>query len=125
MTYKILLADDEPDIVRTVRKRLEISGFEVATAQNGLEALEKLKEFKPDLVVLDVMMPELNGHQVCRTIREAPDTCDLPVIMLTAKAQESDKFWGGEVGASLYITKPFDDKVLISKIKELLENPLK
>ncbi|MBF0431180.1 MAG: response regulator [Fibrobacteria bacterium] len=120
MPKKILLVDDEPDILMTVKKRLQISGYEVDTAENGREALEKVKTYEPDLVVLDVMMPEINGYEVCRTLRESPETQNLPIIMLTAKAQNFDKFWGQEVGASKYLTKPFDDKELVKSVGELL-----
>jgi DNA-binding response OmpR family regulator len=121
MAKKILLVDDEPDILFTVKKRLQVNGFEVETAQNGVIALEKVNTFSPDAVILDVMMPEINGYQVCRTLRENPETESLPVIMLTAKAQESDKFWGEEVGATYYVTKPFDDKELVATVKQALK----
>ena len=123
MGKKILLADDEPDILFTVKKRLQKNGFEVETAENGTQALEKVKVFLPDIVILDVMMPEINGYDVCRTLRSQPETQHLPVIMLTAKAQKFDKFWGEEMGATVYLTKPFDDKKLIETITDVLENP--
>ncbi len=97
---KVLLADDEDDIRITLGKRLKTKGYEVETAVDGLEALDKVKSFSPDLLILDVMMPELNGFQVCRALREDPKTKDLPVLILTAKAQESDRFWSEEVGAT-------------------------
>ncbi len=120
MAKKILLVDDEPDILFTVKKRLQLNKFEVETAENGVMALEKVKTFEPDIILLDVMMPELNGYQVCRALREDEKTRQIPVIMLTAKAQESDKFWGEEVGATVYLTKPFDDKELVATVKEQL-----
>jgi DNA-binding response OmpR family regulator len=120
-TTKVLLADDEDDIRVTLGKRLRTRGYEVEIAVDGLEALDKVRSFGPDLLILDVMMPELNGFQVCRTLREDPGTRDLPVLMLTAKAQESDRFWGGEVGATRYITKPFSNQDLLDTVVQMLE----
>ena len=121
MGKKIFIADDEAGFVSTLRSRLEFEGFEVTTAPDGKEALEKIPDAKPDLILLDIMMPAMNGYQVCRELRENPDTQAIPILMLTAKSQESDKFWGKEAGANAYITKPFDMDELIKAIEDLLD----
>ena len=122
MAKRILLVDDEPDIRITLSRRLKANGYEIDTAENGMEALEKVKVSLPDLVILDVMLPELNGYQVCRTLREDAKTRDLPVLMLTAKAQQTDKFWGEKIGVTAYLTKPVDENILIKTIDEILRS---
>jgi DNA-binding response OmpR family regulator len=122
MGKRILIADDESGFVMTLRSRLEFEGFEVITALDGKEALEMVPAQQPDLILLDVMMPEVNGYQVCRTLKEDPETSAIPILMLTAKSQESDRFWGIEAGANAYITKPFDMDDLIAKIRYLLDD---
>jgi len=121
MSKRILVVDDEPGIVKTIRLRLKAKQFDVVTGSNGEEALKGVKENKPDLVILDVMMPPPNGFQVCRTLKDDPEFKSIPIILLTAKATESDKFWGTESGADAYITKPYNHEELIAKINELLE----
>ena len=120
MGKKIFIADDESGFVSTLRSRLEFEGFEVTTAPNGKAALEKIPDEKPDLILLDVMMPAMNGYQVCRALKENSATKEIPILMLTAKSQESDKFWGREAGADAYMTKPFDMDELINEIEGLL-----
>ena len=120
MGKKIFIADDESGFVATLKSRLEFEGFEITTAPDGKAALEQIPVEKPDLVLLDIMMPSVNGYQVCRELKENPDTASIPILMLTAKSQESDKFWGMEAGADDYMTKPFDMDELIAKIEELL-----
>lgn len=120
---KILVADDEPDMLMLITARLEASGYEAITAIDGQDALNKIRETKPALILLDVMMPRLNGYQVCREVRKDPDLKDIPVIMLSAKSQESDKFWGKETGADDYITKPFEASELLAKIKARIGDP--
>ena len=117
---KILLVDDEPDIRLTVSKRLMNKGYRVTEAENGKIALDIIEKQVPDLVILDVMMPELNGYQVCRKLRERPETKELPVLMLTAKDQTTDRFWAEEVGVTEYITKPFEDEELLAAVQRLL-----
>lgn len=119
--YKILVVDDEPDIVDTLKFRLESEGYEVVTANNGEEALDKVHNEKPDLVVLDLIMPKKDGMQVCAELRLDSDFKDLPIIMLTAKAQDVDRIEGLGTGADDYITKPFDTAKLFVSIKELLK----
>jgi len=105
---KVLVCDDERHIVRLIQVNLERLGYEVVTAFDGRQALEKLKEDKPDLVLLDVMMPYVDGYEVLRYIRKNPETEHLPVIMLTVRAQDEDVFEGYRQGADMYLTKPFD-----------------
>ena len=121
MGKKIFIADDESGFVSTLRSRLEFEGYEVTTAPDGKAALEKIPGEMPDLVLLDIMMPAMNGYQVCRELKENEDTSSIPILMLTAKSQESDKFWGKEAGADAYITKPFDMDELIAEIEGLLD----
>jgi DNA-binding response OmpR family regulator len=113
----VLVVDDEPRLVDVVRINLEIDGYRVIAAGNGLEALERLKEDLPDLVVLDVMMPEMDGFETLRRIREVSS---VPVLMLTVRSEESDRIRGLEIGADDYLTKPFSPRELQSRIKALL-----
>ncbi len=114
---KILVIDDEPGIIEIVEANLEGDGFEVISASNGKEGLTKIKNEGPELVVLDVMMPEMDGWEVLRRVEQDPDTAGLPVIMLTAKAADEDYIHGLEEGAVEYITKPFYPQELVNRIK--------
>ncbi|MDA2939160.1 response regulator, partial [Acidobacteria bacterium AH-259-A15] len=96
-------------------------GFAVATAVDGEEALQKIPEEKPDLILLDIMMPKINGYQVCRQLKANPETQAIPVMMLTAKCQESDEFWAKETGADDYVTKPCVMEELMQKIQDHLQ----
>lgn len=118
---KILVVDDEKDIVRLLESRLTMNGFEVYTAFDGVEALKKVKEIKPDLIILDIMLPKIDGFQVCRIIKYDIDYKNIPIILLTAKASQEDQDKGKEVGADLFIVKPFESGSLISEIKKLLK----
>lgn len=117
---KILVVEDDQDILQLVKLYLEKEGFRPVTAMNGLDALKRVKEDKPDLVVLDLMLPEMDGLEVCKRIRSVPDTGMLPILMLTAKAEESDTIVGLELGADDYVTKPFSPKALVARVKALL-----
>ncbi len=117
---KILIVEDEQDILQLLKHYLEKEGFRPVTAMSGLEALKKVKEDKPDLVVLDLMLPEMDGLEVCKRLRSVPDTAMLPILMLTAKAEESDTIVGLELGADDYVTKPFSPKALVARVKALL-----
>ena len=117
---KILIVEDEQDILQLVKHYLEKDGFRPITAMSGLDALKKVKEDKPDLVVLDLMLPEMDGLEVCKRLRSVPDTAMLPILMLTAKAEESDTIVGLELGADDYVTKPFSPKALVARVKALL-----
>lgn len=117
---KVLIVEDEQDILHLVKMYLEKDGFRSVTAMTGPDGLRKAKEEKPDLVVLDLMLPEMDGLEVCKRLRSAPGTALLPIIMLTAKAEESDTIIGLELGADDYVTKPFSPKALVARVKALL-----
>lgn len=121
MKKRILVVDDEVDILELIKVNLELEGFKVITAENGLQAIEILKKEKMDLVILDVMMPEINGYQVCQYIKEDSELSDIPVIILTAKVRKSDQFWSKKIGADLYLPKPFEPMMLVKKVREVLE----
>ncbi len=117
MSAKILVVDDEPSIVKSIQYSLEKEGYQVTTASDGQAAVEAARREKPNLVILDVMLPSLDGYEVCRQIRaEMP----IPIIMLTAKGEEIDKVVGLEIGADEYVTKPFSLRELLARIKALL-----
>jgi two-component system alkaline phosphatase synthesis response regulator PhoP/two-component system response regulator VicR len=118
---KILAVDDEKHIVRLVQITLEKEGYELITASNGREALEKVAAEKPDLVVMDVMMPEMDGLEALSKMKNDPATAAIPVIMLTAKAQDSDVFRGWQSGADLYLTKPFNPSELVTFVKRIFD----
>ena len=117
---RILVVDDEIYIVHILEFSLTMEGYEVATASDGEEALRKIEEDRPDLVVLDIMMPRLDGYEVCRRLRQSEETATLPVILLSAKGRPVDREVGLEVGADDYIVKPFSPRRLLEKIRELL-----
>ena len=119
---KIVIADDQPDLLTILVARFKAAGYQVFEARNGAEALAAVRQHKPDVAVLDVMMPELNGFQVCRTMKEDPELAEVPTVLLTAKDSEADKFWGGEVGAALYLTKPIDPAHVVLRVGELLSS---
>lgn len=116
---RILAVDDERHIVRLIQVNLERAGYDVATAFDGPEALKKVEAEKPDLVVLDVMMPKMDGFEVLKRLQANPETRDIPIIMLTAKAQDVDVFRGWASGVSAYLTKPFNPLELITFIKRI------
>jgi two-component system, OmpR family, alkaline phosphatase synthesis response regulator PhoP len=116
---KVLIADDEPDILEILSFNLKAEGYEVVTAKNGDEAIDKAKQHKPDLIILDVMMPGKNGMEVCNILRSQPDFLATLIIFLTAMSDEGSEIKGLETGADDYITKPISPKVLISKVNAL------
>ena len=118
---KILLVDDEKDMVYAVKLQLETHDYEVITAQDGQEGLEKARHEKPDLIILDLMLPKIDGYKVCRMLKFDEKYKNIPVLMFTARIQQSDEKLGYEVGADAYLTKPFEPETLIKKIKELLK----
>ena len=120
MSKKILVADDEPSIVTALEFLLQRQGFEVQVARNGEEALSLIESARPDLVLLDVMMPMKSGYEVCKRIRERADWSHIKVVMLSAKGRDAEVARGLDVGADLYITKPFSTRDLIGRIKGLL-----
>lgn len=121
MAYKILIVDDEPNIAISLEFLMCREGFEVSIATDGEEGLNKIRELRPDLVLLDVMMPKIDGFNVCRTVRDDPDLDRMRIIMLTAKGRVSEVTKGLSLGADAYITKPFSTSELVSKVKALLE----
>jgi len=125
MTMKILVVDDSPVMRNALEEVLVTSGYSVTTASNGIEGLETLHKSGFDLVFLDIDMPNLSGLQVCRMIRNDPNYRDLPIIMLTARDQKQDQYWGIETGASAYLTKPFDPANLIETVSATLEETRK
>jgi DNA-binding response OmpR family regulator len=118
---KVLVVDDEPDAVELVAFNLKKAGLGVMTAEDGVEALQKVREVLPDLIVLDVMLPQMDGLEVCRILRRDSRTAAVPIIMLTAKGAEVDRVLGLELGADDYLTKPFSPRELILRIKKLLQ----
>jgi len=117
---KILVVDDEEDIRELVRYNLERNGYEVSCVSSGEEALDVIRSYRPELVVLDLMLPGIDGFEVCRTIKSDPKTEHLPIIMLTAKGEESDVVTGLELGAEDYIVKPFSPQVLLARVRAVL-----
>ena len=122
MPKKILAVGDEKHIVRLVQANLERAGYQVVTANDGKEALQKVAEENPDLVVLDVMMPYMDGFEVLQNLRRNPSTRDIPVVMLTAKAQDADVFKGWQSGVDCYLTKPFNPMELLSFVKRIFDS---
>ena len=121
MKSKILIVDDEPETVEIVEFNLKQAGFSVVSASDGDEAIKKAKSTVPSLIVLDLMLPEIEGTEVCKLLRRDPVTAGIPVIMLTAKATELDRVLGLELGADDYLTKPFSPRELVLRVKKLLE----
>lgn len=117
---KILIVEDEQDILQLVKLYLEKEGYRTIVAATGAEGLKQVAAEKPDLIVLDLMLPELDGLEVCKRLRSQPDTATLPIIMLTAKAEETDTIIGLELGADDYVTKPFSPKTLVARVKAIL-----
>ncbi len=117
---RILVVDDEPEAVELVEFNLKQSGYAVITAADGAEALKKARGQTPDLIVLDVMLPEMDGFEICKTLRLDPATAKIPILMLTAKAAEIDRVLGLELGADDYLTKPFSPRELLLRIKKII-----
>jgi DNA-binding response OmpR family regulator len=120
MAHRILIVDDEPSIVVPLEFLMKREGYEVEVAADGQAALDALERSAPDLVILDVMLPRLNGFDVCRRIRDAPRWRGLKILMLTAKGRDSEMQRGLELGADAYVTKPFSTRDLVARIRALL-----
>lgn len=120
MREKILIVEDEPDIVKMLDYNLKKEGFRITSASDGREALRRVERDRPDIIILDLMLPEIDGLEVCKLLKQAPGTANIPIIMLTAKAQETDKIVGLELGADDYITKPFSIRELTARVKAVL-----
>ena len=117
---RILVVDDSPTDLKIMCEPFSSKGYDVITAKDGEEALEKAESQKPTLMVLDVIMPKMNGFQVCRKIKTTPGLKGIKVLLLTSKNQESDEFWGMKQGADAYMTKPFEADALLAKAEDLL-----
>jgi two-component system alkaline phosphatase synthesis response regulator PhoP len=121
---RVLIVDDEADIVSTIQYRLEFCEFEVITAANGKEGLEKAANEKPDIILLDISMPVMNGHEMLERLKNRPDLKDIPVIMLTAYSDAKDVTKAADLGIADYVTKPFDFTELMGKISNALGNKI-
>ncbi|MBX3647548.1 MAG: two-component system response regulator [Betaproteobacteria bacterium HGW-Betaproteobacteria-14] len=121
MTKRILIVDDEPNIVVSLEFLMKREGFEVVVAGDGEAALQAMEQLKPDLVLLDIMLPKMNGFEVCQTIRSRPEWQSVKIVMLTAKGRDTEVAKGTALGADAYMTKPFSTKDLIEQVRQLLE----
>ncbi len=121
MKHKILVVDDEPDALELIGFNLRTAGYEVITAEDGNAALKKARAALPDLILLDLMIPEVDGLEVCKILRRDAQTSGIPIIMVTAKAAELDRVLGLELGANDYVTKPFSPRELVLRVKNLLQ----
>lgn len=117
---KVLVIEDNKSQREMISELLAKSGLTVAVAEDGIKALEQLQAIEPDIVVLDIVLPHLNGYEVCRRIKSDPKTQNLPVVICTSKGEEFDRYWGMKQGADAYISKPFEPKELIGTVKQLL-----
>ena len=118
---RVLIVDDEPDVVESVKFSLELENIECLEAYDGEEALSKAKKEKPDLIILDIMLPKINGYKIARLLKFDQEYKNIPIIMLTARTQEKDIKLGEETGADKYITKPFDMDMLVNAVKGYLK----
>jgi len=119
---KILIVDDEKDLVENVTMRLVHAGYEVLPSYDGVNAFEQVRKERPDLIILDIMLPKMDGYKVCGLLKKDARYAKIPIIMFTAKAHEEDEKLAREVGADAYVVKPFEAKALLAKIAELLES---
>lgn len=117
---KILVVDDDRAIQQLLEVNLELEGYEVAKALDGVEALDMIGSFAPDIVLLDIMMPRMDGREVLRRVKDNPETADLPIIFLSARAQDMDVSLGMELGAAAYLTKPFEPQDLLNTVRRVL-----
>ncbi len=125
MAKRVLLVDDEPHLLLLIEARLKANGYEVLTANNGQTALEMAKKQSPDLMILDLMLPKMDGYRVCGLLKKDVRYSKIPIILFSARAQQEDVKLGEEVGADAYITKPFEPQNLLAKIKELISRDKK
>ncbi|MES9852261.1 MAG: response regulator [Candidatus Thiodiazotropha sp. L084R] len=121
MSVEILVVDDEPNIVLSLEFLMKKAGYKVTTASNGVEALDSIKQRRPDLVLLDVMMPRMDGYEVCQAVRGDPELSSVRIIMLTARGRDVERDKGMALGADDYVTKPFATSELVEKVKSLLD----
>lgn len=120
MNKRVLVVDDEPNIVMSLKFLMKREGFEVAVARNGREAIDALEETPPDLMLLDVMLPEYDGYQVCERVRAKESWKDTKIVMLTARGRDTERETGMAAGADAYVTKPFSTRELVSQVKDML-----
>jgi len=120
MAKRVLIADDEPNIVASLEFLMEQAGYEVKVAANGQEALELVAAFRPDLVLLDVMMPGKNGYEICQSLKSDPATRAVKVVMLSAKGRDIEVAKGLDLGADAYVTKPFSTRELVARVRDML-----
>ncbi len=120
MQKNILVIDDDQELVKMLKIRLEANGYDVYSSFDGNDGLDKARKLKPDLIILDLMLPKLNGYQVCRMLKFDEQFRKIPIIIFSARDRDVDKELGGKVGADAYVTKPFDDEILLEKIHQLL-----
>ena len=118
---KILIAEDSATAVELLRRAIAPLGHKIVVATDGAEAEEKIRREKPDLVILDIIMPKMNGFQLCRTLRGDPEFKDLPILVITSMDREADRYWGMKQGANEYLVKPVDPQVLVEKVKAYLD----
>jgi DNA-binding response OmpR family regulator len=118
---RVLVVDDEQDIVAALKFRLEASGYEVIPSYDGEDGLQKARSVSPDLIISDVMLPKIDGYKMCSLLKKDSRYASIPVIMLTARAQENDKQTGVQAGADIYLTKPFESHVLLTHVRQLLK----
>ena len=121
MKQKILVVDDEPDAIELIEFNLKQAGYDVVTAADGAAALKKARTASPNLIILDIMLPEIDGFEVCKLLRRDPATAAIPILMLTARAAEIDRVLGLELGGDDYVTKPFSPRELVLRVKKILE----
>jgi DNA-binding response OmpR family regulator len=117
---RILVVDDEPSIVVILTMLLEATGFDVETASDGEQAVDRARRNPPDLILMDVMMPRMDGYEACQVLKADPATCHVPVVMISAKAQEADAVYGRKVGADAYLTKPFEPAAVLAEVQRRL-----
>ena len=120
MLKKILIIEDEVELVEMLKVRLEANGYDIISAYDGQTGLDRAKKEKPDLILLDLMLPKIDGYQICGTLKKDKEYSRIPIIIFSARAQEHEIKLGKELGADDYITKPFEPSVLLAKIKELI-----
>ncbi|HRI01103.1 MAG TPA: response regulator [Saprospiraceae bacterium] len=121
---KILIVDDDPYILMSLDYLMRVNRFDVLVARNGTEALESINSNKPDLILLDIMMPDVDGYEICNRLKSDPQTKEIKIVFMSARTKPSDIQKGYDLGASLYITKPFSTRDLLKQIKELLSHRL-
>ena len=120
MEKKILVVDDDVHLLRALESRLRMKGYAVVTGQSGKEALERVRDEKPDLIILDIIMPQPDGFKVCYRLKNDPAHAHIPIILLTVKTTESDEFWSQQLGADEFMTKPYNPDYLMDVIEKLL-----